>query len=211
MITSRAVLLDWKDRPSSPFFASSPCWLFILSCKKSSDRFPVPLPVRNKRRATGKLIHNLHQFKIEDEVLSRQGMIGIEYNGILIYFGNHHRKLFSGCIVHIQLHADFRMKILRQLPLWKFNDHGRIFRSLCLGKRNLNGFFITDGHALNAVIKALDDRAGAYLKFQRGPPVGRVEYGSVAQATVVMDLNGVSGCYGHNFIFLKNTNSNNNG
>jgi len=157
-----------------------------------------------QRLSTLRLRHNdpgrrvdLYQFKVEDQVLASQLMIGIQYYDIRFYFYNNHGYLLSGTIVHRQLHAHFRLHIRGESVGRKFDYRLGVSRSIGIFYRYLDGLFLSNGHAEDTVIKSLDHHTTAHFKLQRRAPFRGIERRSIRKTAVIMDFYGIS-----NFYFL---------
>src|SRR6185295_15259145 len=112
------------------------------------------------------LVHDLNQFQVEYKILPGQRMVGIQDNILIRDIRDYNRKLLTFCIIHIELHTNLRFEVFGQSVHGKLDDHGRILRTISLGKWNFNGLFLPYFHALNTVVKAFYYRATSYSKFQ---------------------------------------------
>ena len=124
-------------------------------------------------------------------------MIRIQYHNIRFYIHDHHRYLLTSTIVHRKLHAYFRLHIRRKSFGRKFDYRLRVSRSISIINRDLDGLFLSYGHAEDTIIKSFDHHTAAHFKFQRRAPFRRIECRSICKTAVIMDFYGIS-----NFYFL---------
>lgn len=132
-------------------------------------------------------------------------MIGIQHNGIRLYFHDDNRHLLTGTIVHSELHAYFRLDIGRKTIDRKLDYRLGISWTIGIFYRDLNGFFLPDSHPEDAVIKTFYHHTTTHFELQRTTSFGGVKCRPISELSVIMDLYGVTSFYFlcHEFVFKK--------
>src|SRR5687768_5276416 len=116
---------------------------------------------------TGSRSANFNQFDVKDQVFTSQGVISIEHNSFLSYFGDHNRNDLSGSIGHIQTLTYFELQVIGKFTYREFNHHIGVLGTICFFYWYLNSFFVAHLHSHHAIVESGDDHTTAYFKLKR--------------------------------------------
>ena len=140
-------------------------------------------------------LSNFHQLDLKGQILTSQGMVGIENNFLFCYLGhrcNHRWLTFT--TLRLQLHANFELNTLGELIMANFEDTLFNEWAISLFGRNFHGLDIPNGHIGHGLIKAIDNLTCTDHELERLTLARRIKNRPVVEGTRIMNLDRLFTC-----------------